>query len=92
MLAKLPLAERILVRAQDRSPTYVSGVGGGADVEAMATDKEAMATNLGFPLVFPFDFGPCPSIPPPFAKQWSRSCDFFPQFEHKTPLEFFLCL
>ncbi len=66
MLAKLPLAERISVRAQDRSLMYVLGAGGDADIDGEA-DEEAMVTNLGFPLVFPFDFG-CPSIPPPFLQ------------------------
>jgi hypothetical protein len=67
MLAEPPLAERISPKAQDRSPMYVSGAGG--DIDNIDTDnvadEEAMAANLGFP----FDLGPCPSIPPPLAKQ-----------------------
>jgi hypothetical protein len=71
MLAKPPLADRISANAQDKSLMYMSGAGGDVDdidVDGVA-DEEAMATNSGFPLAFPFDLGPCPSIPPPLAKQ-----------------------
>ena len=68
---------------------YVVEAGGGVDD---AEDVEAMAASSGFPLTFPLALGPCPSIPPPLAKQCAASCYFLPQFVHKTPSGFFSCL
>src|SRR5260221_682279 len=98
MQTELPFAERRLVKSSmdnpsvithDKSPTYVSRIGTG---EGTADDVEAIAASSGFQFSFPFGFGPCPSIPPPLAKQWGASCDFLPQLVHKTPFGFFSCL
>ena len=77
MLAKLPLTERSTARsfvddssvmAQDKSSMYVSGVGEDDDMDDTDGVK-AITASPSCQFSFPFGFEPCPSIPPPLAKQ-----------------------
>ena len=88
--------------AHERSHTNVQGEGdgdarqatsgGGVAGEARQAISDGETDVEVFEEVKDRVLGPCPSIPPPFAQQWSVSCHLLLQLVHVTPLGLLGCL